>query len=47
MPSPSRLDAQHSIYAIQQSLLMLEQTRLNNHIELYKALGGRLSRRDL
>ena len=43
MPSPSRLDAQRSIYAIQQSLLMIEKTKLNNQIELYKALGGGLS----
>ncbi|ENU26686.1 AdeC/AdeK/OprM family multidrug efflux complex outer membrane factor [Acinetobacter modestus] len=38
------LDAQRSAYAAQQGLLMLEQTKLNNQIELYKALGGGLSR---
>ena len=38
------LDAQRSAYAAQQSLLMLEHTKLNNQIELYKALGGGLSR---
>jgi len=37
------LDAQRSAYAAQQGLLMLEQTKLNNQIELYKALGGGLS----
>ncbi|MCU4641252.1 AdeC/AdeK/OprM family multidrug efflux complex outer membrane factor [Acinetobacter courvalinii] len=37
------LDAQCSAYAAQQGLLMLEQTKLNNQIELYKALGGGLS----
>ncbi|NNP74274.1 adenosine deaminase [Acinetobacter defluvii] len=34
------LDAQRSAYAAQQGLLILEQTKLNNQIELYKALGG-------
>ncbi|WP_420002225.1 AdeC/AdeK/OprM family multidrug efflux complex outer membrane factor [Acinetobacter sp. LF10] len=38
------LDAQRSAYAAQQGLLMLEQSKLNNQIELYKALGGGLSR---
>ncbi|MFM6959262.1 MAG: AdeC/AdeK/OprM family multidrug efflux complex outer membrane factor, partial [Acinetobacter sp.] len=38
------LDAQRSAYAAQQSLLMLEHTKLNNQIELYKALGGGLSK---
>jgi len=38
------LDAQRSAYTAQQGLLMLEQTKLNNQIELYKALGGGLSR---
>ncbi|WHR57663.1 AdeC/AdeK/OprM family multidrug efflux complex outer membrane factor [Acinetobacter haemolyticus] len=38
------LDAQRSAYAAQQGLLILEQTKLNNQIELYKALGGGLSR---
>jgi len=37
------LDAQRSAYAAQQGLLMLEQSKLNNQIELYKALGGGLS----
>lgn len=37
------LDAQRSAYAAQQGLLMLEQTKLNNQIEIYKALGGGLS----
>ncbi|WP_043971912.1 MULTISPECIES: AdeC/AdeK/OprM family multidrug efflux complex outer membrane factor [Acinetobacter] len=37
------LDAQRSAYAAQQGLLMLEQTKLNNQIELYKALGGGFS----
>lgn len=37
------LDAQRSAYAAQQGLLMLEQTKLNNQIKLYKALGGGLS----
>lgn len=37
------LDAQRSAYAAQQGLLILEQTKLNNQIELYKALGGGLS----
>lgn len=37
------LDAQRSAYAAQQNLLMLEQTKLNNQIELYKALGGGLT----
>ncbi|NAS05639.1 hypothetical protein GPS47_08515 [Acinetobacter haemolyticus] len=36
--------AQRSAYAAQQGLLILEQTKLNNQIELYKALGGGLSR---
>lgn len=39
------LDAQRSAYAAQQGLLMLEQTKLNNQIELYKALGGGLNKR--
>ncbi|RZF55988.1 hypothetical protein EXE30_04120 [Acinetobacter halotolerans] len=34
------MDAQRSAYAAQQGLLILEQTKLNNKIELYKALGG-------
>ena len=34
------LDSQRSAYAAQQGLLMLEQTKLNNQIELYKTLGG-------
>lgn len=38
------LDAQRSAYAAQQGLLILEQTKLNNQIELYKALGGGFSR---
>lgn len=38
------LDAQRSAYTAQQGLLLLEQTKLNNQIELYKALGGGLSR---
>lgn len=38
------LDAQRSAYAAQQGLLILEQSKLNNQIELYKALGGGLSR---
>lgn len=38
------LDAQRSAYSAQQGLLMLEQTKLNTQIELYKALGGGLSR---
>lgn len=37
------LDAQRSAYAAQQGLLILEQTKLNNQIELYKALGGGLT----
>ncbi|WEI17589.1 AdeC/AdeK/OprM family multidrug efflux complex outer membrane factor [Acinetobacter proteolyticus] len=37
------LDAQRSAYAAQQGLLMLEQSKLNNQIELYKALGGGLT----
>lgn len=37
------LDAQRSAYAAQQGLLLLEQSKLNNQIELYKALGGGLS----
>lgn len=36
------LDAQRSAYAAQQGLLILEQTKLNNQIELYKTLGGGL-----
>ncbi|WP_038345192.1 AdeC/AdeK/OprM family multidrug efflux complex outer membrane factor [Acinetobacter sp. A47] len=40
----SVLDAQRSAYAAQQGLLGLEQIKLNNQIELYKALGGGLSR---
>lgn len=36
------LDAQRSAYSAQQALLTLEQTKLNNQIELYKALGGGL-----
>lgn len=38
------LDAQRSAYAAQQGLLVLEQTKLNNQIELYKALGGGLNK---
>jgi len=38
------LDAQRSAYAAQQGLLILEQTKLNNQIELYKALGGGLNK---
>ena len=34
------LDAQRSNYAAAQGLLTLEQTNLNNQIELYKTLGG-------
>ena len=36
------LDAQRSAYAAQQGLLILEQNKLNNQIELYKTLGGGL-----
>lgn len=39
----SVLDAQRSHYAAEQSLLLLEQARLNNQIELYKVLGGGLT----
>ncbi|WP_081408960.1 AdeC/AdeK/OprM family multidrug efflux complex outer membrane factor [Acinetobacter gyllenbergii] len=39
----SVLDAQRAHYAAEQSLLMLEQARLNNQIELYKVLGGGLA----
>lgn len=39
------LDAQRSAYAAQQGLLILEQTKLNNQIELYKALGGGLNKK--
>lgn len=38
------LDAQRSAYAAQQGLLVLEQTKLNNQIELYKALGGGMNK---
>lgn len=38
------LDAQRSAYTAQQGLLVLEQTKLNNQIELYKALGGGLNK---
>lgn len=34
------LDSQRSSYAAQQGLLILEQIKLNNQIELYKSLGG-------
>lgn len=34
------LDAQRSLYNAEKSLLVLEQIKLNNQIELYKALGG-------
>ncbi|MEG0341625.1 MAG: AdeC/AdeK/OprM family multidrug efflux complex outer membrane factor [Acinetobacter sp.] len=34
------LDSQRSAYAAQQGLLILEQTKLNNQIELYKSVGG-------
>ncbi|PKF35379.1 AdeC/AdeK/OprM family multidrug efflux complex outer membrane factor [Acinetobacter proteolyticus] len=37
------LDAQRSAYGAQQALLILEQSKLNNQIELYKALGGGLT----
>lgn len=36
----SVLDAQRSLYAAQQGLIMLRLARLNNMIELYKTLGG-------
>ena len=36
------LDSQRSSYAAQQGLLILEQIKLNNQIELYKSLGGGL-----
>ena len=36
----SVLDAQRSHYIAEQGLLLLEQVRLNNQIELYKVLGG-------
>ena len=38
------LDAQRSAYAAQQGLLALEQVKLNNQIEIYKVLGGGLSK---
>lgn len=34
------LDAQRSLFSTQQSILNLEQERLNNQIELYQVLGG-------
>lgn len=34
------LDAQRSLFSTQQSILRLEQERLNNQIELYQVLGG-------
>lgn len=36
----SVLDAQRSLYAAQQDLISLRQTRNSNHVNLYKALGG-------
>lgn len=41
----SVLDAQRSAYTAQQGLLTLEQSKLNNQIELYKALGGGLDQK--
>ncbi|EXC91342.1 outer membrane protein [Acinetobacter baumannii] len=38
------LDAQRSAYAAQQGLLALEQIKLNNQIEIYKVLGGGISK---
>nr|WP_174506201.1 AdeC/AdeK/OprM family multidrug efflux complex outer membrane factor [Acinetobacter sp. Marseille-Q1620] len=36
------LDSERSTYAAQQNLLVLQQAKLNNQIELYKSLGGGL-----
>lgn len=36
----SVLDAQRSLFSTQQTILNLEQERLNNQIDLYQALGG-------
>ena len=34
------LDAQRTSYAAEQGLLLLEQANMNNHVEVYKTLGG-------
>ncbi len=41
----SVLDAQRTSYAAQQNLLLLEQAKINNQIELYRALGGGLDKK--